>query len=520
MNASVERIGLAAIAGLLAAPVLAVALFTVGLVPIASWAVAVAAAGVVAAFLPRHLPPDLDGILRRRPVLSIAWLVFALLAVLQVVRVAATMIDPLSQDFLIPDNLPAHSCLTAHVRAVRLLLEGGRNIYDPRYYLEAAPETELFEQDDFIHPPPFLLVARILMVFSQDFFVVRQLWFIFHAVVAGCAIALVPRWLGGRAGWAVALLSPLLVISFPVTGTLQIGNGQLYCLALAVLGMVFLDEKKPVVGGALLALSVFTKVFPVFLVAYLFFRKRWRDVAWTCGWMVGVLGLSIAVLGWRAFHDYVTFGIPRTEKFGPFAYFFEHVHLILPNVSLYGFVAKLKLLGAGVDPLHAKPFALAYTALMLGLTFVGARRAGPGVGAPDTRTAEGQRWLAILTLGTLQSPNSPAAYAMLGPIWLVLLIAPSVAATPRAIAAYVALWVAALYAPLDGWPLAGWVFPFSPTKGPVPLFLALTMQIGVVALAAWALVRRAPSATSAAPAPAPPSGAGAGSGRGSPSSSS
>jgi hypothetical protein len=84
-------------------------------------------------------------------------------------------------------------------------------------------------------------------------------------------------------------------------------NGQVnfFVLALCVLSLMYLLDKKPVISGWLLAAAISVKLTPLVLAGYLFFKREWTALAWTLvGSLVFILGFPYLVGGSSVLDDY------------------------------------------------------------------------------------------------------------------------------------------------------------------------------------------------------------------------
>ena len=96
----------------------------------------------------------------------------------------------------------------------------------------------------------------------------------------------------GLAVFAVAYLiigAPLLFYPFLYLRL------DLLSVVLAVGGLALVRRRRPALGGAVLALACFAKVWPVLLAPALLIRRSWRAVASFCA--VGAIGVA-AWVGW------------------------------------------------------------------------------------------------------------------------------------------------------------------------------------------------------------------------------
>jgi hypothetical protein len=79
------------------------------------------------------------------------------------------------------------------------------------------------------------------------------------------------------------LLSPLVLFSMHTLSGLQKGNIQLTVIALSMLAMVCFERRRWAAGGALLAFTTVSKLFPGLLVLYLLARRQWRALTAAMG---------------------------------------------------------------------------------------------------------------------------------------------------------------------------------------------------------------------------------------------
>jgi len=92
-----------------------------------------------------------------------------------------------------------------------------------------------------------------------------------------------------------AVLVPVLLSARILQEHLQHTQVNLFLLFLILLAFVLFREKRPVSGGLALALAASAKAMPVLIVGYLVYRRRWRDTAWTIGWLLVLNGVLLAL---------------------------------------------------------------------------------------------------------------------------------------------------------------------------------------------------------------------------------
>lgn len=477
----------------------AVAAALVGVVlgdsPAAMAAVTAALCGVVAGcaalfpWLLSRLPAALDGLAAGRPVAAVGMVLAGLAAVIVTTRIATFMGDASRADLsLIPDVafFVHHSCLTAYVEGTRLAVAGVDNVYlaDRWPDLNGTPREESyngpyspFSLDAFAYPPPFLLLPRVLLSWLGDFASQRALWFSFNGLALAAGLWTVATWLGDRVGPRALLLGVFVWITPAILTTLQTGNVHLTVMVAAMLALVAFETRRPALGGALLAFAIVSKLSPGILLIVLLGRRRFREVAWTAGFALGFLGLSVLAFGTAPLVDFVTYQLPGLSS-GEMLSFLAEPETVPLNYSPFGIPFKLAFLGAEVgDPWTlARLINRAYTLALVGLVVVGARtERGP--------RATAEVWAAVLTLSALQSPLAPA-YAAFPLFWLLSLRAIEVRGTARALG-FATIWaLIAIIPPLSARGLVAWT---------------LLQQVLVLGLSVYCLLRASSLDTPAAP---------------------
>jgi hypothetical protein len=262
--------------------------------------------------------------------------------------------------------------------------------------------------DPFEYPPVFAVAPRLALAATDDYHLLRAVWFGVSALGFWIAFVGLAVWIGGRAGGTALLLAPPIALSTPFLLGLQFGQAHLLVVAAAIAGMMQLARGRRWTGASLLAFATATKLFPGLLLVHLAVRRRWRDVAATLVALAALVGIAALVLGPATLSAYVTEQLPRMasgEAFG----FTEHNP---DNHSLYGLAFKLGALGvAGADRHLASLLGWAWTAVAVALAVTASRgRAEPGRDAVV--------WLGILCLATLRAPFAPT-YTAIGTLWLL-----------------------------------------------------------------------------------------------------
>src|SRR5262245_6790131 len=68
-----------------------------------------------------------------------------------------------------------------------------------------------------------------------------------------------------------------------------------------MLAMVLFEGGRHALGGAVLAFTIASKLFPGLLVIYLLARRQYRAVAWTAASGLGYIFLTFGLLGWMPY---------------------------------------------------------------------------------------------------------------------------------------------------------------------------------------------------------------------------
>lgn len=318
--------------------------------------------------------------------------------------------------------LTRHACSTAYwVAATRI--DGTPNVYDPATYTTGAldPVTHRpiplfvgpFPVDPYEYPPTFLVLPRLLTRGIGAYATFRWIWTGLCTIVAALGLVLIARRIDqanqGHSLWLV----PLVLVPPGILVTIQAGNVQLAMFAIALMGMLAFERRRPAIGGLLLAFAVVSKMFPGLLLLYLVVRREWRAVAWTAAWGVAFVLLAIADVGWA-----------------PFAAFRDHLPKLLSgdafpmlrftgppdvNLSAPGLILKLTSLGGPAVPLGAIRVAgWIYSAVIVLATAWLAMRPLPARVAPLA-------WLIVLGLASLRSPFLPF-YGAYAAVWIATLL--------------------------------------------------------------------------------------------------
>lgn len=442
-----------------------------------------AAAALLSQRLPPRLPPVLDGLARRHPALTFFYVVVALAAIVTTARLSVFMGDAKRVEQQVLPGLAfveTHSCLTAYVHAAALSQEGVANLYAERWWhgahgLPPAPAGvksayQPFLLDYYAYPPPFLLIMAPLAPLSGDFPAQRALWFGLNGLLLAIGLWVVARWIDGPRAHRALLLAPLFFGSLPILVTLQVGNFQIAVVVLSVLAMLAFERDRPALGGALLAFTILSKLSPGILGIFLLMQRRFRCAAWTAGFGVLYLLLSMLSIGVDPMTSFLTYTLSRISSGQAFAFMDDDPFSILTNMGPFGLPFKLPLLGITLrDPWAlARHLGHAHTVVLIVLALVAGRRQG------DRRT-QALTWLSLLVLAALQSPFAPG-YVTIGLLWAVTLLTMEVRSL-RGGAALLLLWL-------------GLTIALPTTALPVLAVYSVLQSALTIAAPIWLLVRK------------------------------
>jgi alpha-1,2-mannosyltransferase len=367
-----------------------------------------------------------------------------LAALFQLARLSVFIINPMATGYAIgplrgPGLIIEHSCVSAYFAAARSVSTVpdiySNDLYSSPYEgpeaLRRPKRIGSFNIDPYQYPPPFLLLPRAVAILAPDFLRFRMLWFAINGTVLLIGLLAIARFIGPIAATRALMLSPLVFASDINIATLQIGNLQAMVFALAMLGMMFLAQRRYAAGGVLLAYTMLSKLFPGLLLIYLLARRQWRALAWTVGLSAVLVLASLLDTGRAPYHAFLD-QFPKLMGGQAFPAFRNPVSMA-KNYSVPGMVFKLRLFGLpGASFAAIKIVGSIYMLFAMAATVVLATRT-------LRRDQQPQIWLAILILASLRSPFLPA-YAVLPALWLLTLLAATVVPTPKRLCVVLPAW--------------------------------------------------------------------------------
>jgi hypothetical protein len=406
--------------------------------------------------------------------------------ILLTARIAVFMVDATKSGFCTQPwsrFYRTHCCLSAYIAGVILAGEHYGNVYDASLYDNA--HIGPLELDGYEYPPTFLLLPRVALLVTSNFFALRTAWFFIEAALVLLSLVWVMRFARGSPA-----LTALVWVAPPTLTCLQLGNFQVAAIGLAMLAMMAIVRGHEITGAALLAFLTAAKVYPGFLIFYLLVQRRWRACAWAALFGIGFIAATWWVFGSAPLVDFVRYQMPRLADGSAFPWMEKYkgeiaVQMAATNYSYYGLVRKLGAFGIpGMTVRTANRFAWVASIGILAATLVAARAHLEKKGPWHAAVA----WLVLINLSSFRSPFCPDPYATFGTIWLLALVTPA-ARRPAWIASLVLAWLL-LAIP---WPMGRSVWP-----PPMPRLLITTVShLLLLGVNVWALVRAARADASA-----------------------
>lgn len=399
-----------------------------------------------------RLPRQLDGALRRRPI--VGWMSFTLTAValIQIARLSCFMADPaLRWGSAYPpvEFGVSHMCISAYVQAGDLSRRHDPNVYAEEHYpaysseqsTNAPPPTTSVKnlgpylRDAYEYPPPFLLLPRAALVLTNDFLMIRTGWFMLQLPLF-CALALaLAGFVGGSRGMLAGLLVPAMLASFPFLFNFQFGQFHLAAIMLAVAGMLLFSRGRNVLGGALLAGALVTKVFPGLLLVYLAVRRQGRPILWTMIFAAIYVVIGFFVVGPEPYRAFFEYHLPRLASGEAFRFNLFNDLTLATNASIFAIPFKLQRLGVpGMSVQTAIVLTWFYTAALFVVAIVAAR-------THRLPSLEPLIWLGLLTLGSLRSPDAPNVYIGTSALWALTFLAVETRGHVTHVGLFAAVWM-------------------------------------------------------------------------------
>ncbi|MFM8272618.1 MAG: glycosyltransferase family 87 protein, partial [Gemmata sp.] len=167
----------------------------------------------------------------------------------------------------------------------RILYDSGRHVFETHQYPAGYP-----------YPPPAAAVhaASAVLPFS----VAASLWLALTGVAAGSIYLCLARVLGlhRRPGGLVLLPLAYALVAYYFQWDVRSVNCNLVVLATVVFGCAALVRGRDAGAGFMFAASVALKLFPVLVLPYLAWARRWRALGWAVSFSAVFWGAVPAVV--------------------------------------------------------------------------------------------------------------------------------------------------------------------------------------------------------------------------------
>ncbi len=222
--------------------------------------------------------------------------------------------------------------------AAKVVLQGKdpARLYDDGWFQEQIYASGLSQQGKFApFPPATSLVLAPLTVFSP--LTALRIVTAVNLLLLAAATRLVARYCG------FTLLEASAFVLLSGAGLINcIRLGQLYIAVslFSLLGFILLARKRDSWAGAILAAPVPIKYYPAVYLAYLGMKGRWKVLISAGAVMLGILGVSILILGWQVHADFIRSILPRhlqsdLSQQDPFAVAFQSFDSLLRRLFLF-----------------------------------------------------------------------------------------------------------------------------------------------------------------------------------------
>lgn len=373
----------------------------------------------------------------------IVWGIAAVLALVNTARVTIFVANPTQNWASVFPPMPEsgrHQCLAAYVRAGELAALDHADLWNQDAYAQGKHSQVEgltgYLADPYEYPPVLAAAARTAVAATDSYQLLRIAWFAASALAFWLAFLALARFAGGRVQDTALACAPALALSSPLLFALQWGQAHVIVIAASVAAMLLFERGRRASAAALLAFAIAVKIFPGIALVYLAVRRRWRDVIATLVALSVLAAASVVILGIPTWHAYVTHQLPAMASGQAFAFTNDNPD----NYSLYGIAYKLAAMGLPVGHGLASALAWLWTAVVLAVTVVVARR---------TREPahEVVVWVAMFCLATLRSPYAPL-YTGIGTLWLLALMRGN---RPRWLGLYITAWILLMgFPPLGG----------------------------------------------------------------------
>jgi hypothetical protein len=224
----------------------------------------------------------------------VAILLFAALAFVITVRGLVPAMSKIDSDF------------PGYFTAAKIVADGGDvgRLYDNSWFQDQMRHYQIGKPSEgkfAPFPPP---TALLLLPLSplQPLSALRAMTCV-SVLCLVCAIVLLARILS----WSLIDTAVFILLSGnAVSGALRLGQPYILVSLSCVLGYYAYVRGRPVLAGLCFGLFSPIKYFPVVILAYFAFRKKWKLVLGGATAILAVVLISIGVLGWKIHEDFLS----------------------------------------------------------------------------------------------------------------------------------------------------------------------------------------------------------------------
>lgn len=233
------------------------------------------------------------------------------------------------------------------------------------WYVRAVDEKNT-QSPNFYYPPFWGLVIHPLTFLP--FSIAKVVWFSFNIFLVIWFIRLVFYWLDQQKfepltrTWLHWFLTIIILSYTPIIDTLRGGQVNILLLVLFSLSLYYYEKGNKGIAGILLGIASMTKLVPILMLGYWFWKKEYRVIVYTIATIIGATTITLLLYGPEMHLAYLK-GSAVYSRF-----VLEHWDY-QANVSFYSLLRELqkfRILPAGFPALVAHYiFALTNVGLLL-----------------------------------------------------------------------------------------------------------------------------------------------------------
>jgi Glycosyltransferase family 87 len=293
---------------------------------------------------------------------------------------------------IVPAMSNVDSDFPSYFTAAKIVADGGcvERLYDIPWFQEQMRRYQIGKPSEgkFSPQPPPMALMLVPLTPLGPLNALRVMTGVSALCLIG-SIILLARILA----WSTVDAAILVMLSgSAIASALRLGQPYILVSASCILGYYAYVRRRPWLAGACFGLFTPLKYFPVVILVYLAFRKRWQLVVGGTLAIVTVTLASIAVLGWKIHAQFLTSVLgnhlvarlsmqdPFTANFQSFDTLFRRLFVFDATANPRPLVAAPLLQGAGVLVTKTAIFLVAITTLVRLARSRGAAATAPSIG--------------------------------------------------------------------------------------------------------------------------------------------